>query len=153
MPAHVPRTAPSKRADRLVEAVEPREPHDRGGLAAGDDETVEAVELLRQAHLDDVGAETRQDGGVLPKGTLEREHADPWRPLRHGESVDAASRRSNGRRPLTLGMCSGVTPVPLRALPAADFEPLGVGERGGRRCRPSARRAPRRRSARIFASA
>ena len=97
MPAHVPSTAPGNERIAVVQVVEPREPHDRGGLSTGDHEPVEAVELLRQAHLDDVGAEPRQDGGMLPKGTLERKHAYPWRPLRHGESVDAASRRSNGR--------------------------------------------------------
>jgi hypothetical protein len=34
-------------AHRLVEAVEAHQPADRGRLAAGDDQTVEAVELFR----------------------------------------------------------------------------------------------------------
>src|SRR6478736_9405877 len=38
-------------AHRLVEAVQPHEPPDRGRLAAGDHEPVEPVELLGKPHL------------------------------------------------------------------------------------------------------
>src|SRR6185436_1940329 len=42
------------RADRLVEAVELREPYDRRRLPARDDEAVEPVQLLREPDLDHV---------------------------------------------------------------------------------------------------
>jgi hypothetical protein len=44
-------------ADRFIEAIDPRQAHDRGRLAAGDHETVEAVELLREPYFDDFRAE------------------------------------------------------------------------------------------------
>ena len=65
-----------ERADRLVEPVEVREPHDRRRLPARDDEAVETVELLREPNLDDVGAERAQRGGVLAKRPLQGENAD-----------------------------------------------------------------------------
>src|SRR5207249_8144646 len=40
--------------DRVVEPVEPCEPHDRGGLATRDDQAVETVELTGSANLNDV---------------------------------------------------------------------------------------------------
>ena len=64
-------------ADRVVEPVEPREPRDRGRLAAGDHEAVEAVELLREPHLDRVRAEPPKRPNVLAERALEGEHADP----------------------------------------------------------------------------
>src|SRR5512133_2753136 len=50
----------SKAADRLLEAVEPHQPHDRRRLAAGDHEPVEPLELLWLAHLDRLRAEPAQ---------------------------------------------------------------------------------------------
>ncbi len=63
-------------AERLVEPVELHQAQDRGGLAAGDDEPVEPVELVRQAYLDDVGAQPAQHGRVLAKRPLECKNAD-----------------------------------------------------------------------------
>src|SRR3954447_9385652 len=48
---------PLEAAQRFVDPVQAREPHDRGGLAAGDDEAVEAVKLLGLSDFDQVGAE------------------------------------------------------------------------------------------------
>ena len=50
-----------------------------GRLAAGDDEAVEAVELLRLAHLDDVRAESAQHRRVLAEVALHGQNADPER--------------------------------------------------------------------------
>ena len=55
-------------ADRLLEPVQADQPHDRGGLAAGDHQPVEAVELLGQAHLDHVCAE-RHAARARARGT------------------------------------------------------------------------------------
>ena len=62
--------------DRLVEAVEAHQAHERRRLAAGDDEPVEPVELLRLAHLDDVRAEPAQHRRVLAEVPLDCEDAD-----------------------------------------------------------------------------
>jgi len=66
-----------ERADRLIEPVERREPHDRRRLPARNHETVETVELLRKADLDDLGAERAQRRRVLAERSLERENPDP----------------------------------------------------------------------------
>ena len=66
-------------AQRLVEAVEPHEPCDRCRLAPGDDQAVEAVELLRQAHLDRLRAEAPQDSRVLAKIALYGQDTDAQR--------------------------------------------------------------------------
>ena len=66
-----------ERADRLVEAVEAHQPHERRRLAAGDDEPVEPVELLGLAHLDDVRAEPPQHRRVLAEVPLHGQDADP----------------------------------------------------------------------------
>ncbi len=68
-------------ADRLVQSVELRETHDRGRLAAGDHETVDAFELLREPHLDDVRAKPAQHLRVLAKRALQGKHTDPQRPF------------------------------------------------------------------------
>ena len=57
-------------------AVEPHQPHDRRRLATWNHETVEAVELLRQPHLDYVRPERPQHRRVLAKVALHSEDAD-----------------------------------------------------------------------------
>ena len=70
-------------AQRLVDPVQPHQPADRGRLAARDDQAVEPVELLRQPHLDRLGAEAPQHRRVLAEVPLERQDADAQR-LLHG---------------------------------------------------------------------
>ena len=124
IPAHVPKTAPAIGADRLVEAVQLGEAHDRRRLAARDHETVEPVELLRQADLDDVGAERAK----------RRERARE-RPLaRRGRRCAATSPRRATSRGLRAARPRRASSP--RSRPSA------------RRDRPRRRRAPwRRRSA------
>ena len=130
MPAHVPSTAPSKRriassrpyrrASRMIVVDSP----------PGIDEPVEPVELLGQAHLDDVGAEAPQQRararGRRPAARARRSVA----PFRHGEKC-----RSGPVLPLARpdddSDAPGCEQVRARALPAADFEPLALGERRG----------------------
>ena len=76
------RSAPRRQAG-LVEAVEAHEPRDRGRLAPGQDQAVEARELPGQAHLDRLRAEASQDGRVLAEIALNGENPDPKR-LAHG---------------------------------------------------------------------
>src|SRR3954470_6160048 len=73
-------------AHRVLEPVEAHEPHERRRLATRDDEAVEALELLGLAHLDRVGAEPAQHGGVLAHVSLQGENADT-RPVGHPASV------------------------------------------------------------------
>ena len=61
-----------ERADRVVEPVEAHQAHHRRRLAAGDDEPVEPVELLRQAHLDRLDAEPRAASATCSRKA-------PWR--------------------------------------------------------------------------
>ena len=72
----MPSTGAGKPPDRFLEAIETHQAHDRRRLAAGNDETVEAVELLRQTHLDHVGTERAQHRRVLAKVALHSENAD-----------------------------------------------------------------------------
>ena len=65
-----------ERPDRVVEAVEAHQPHHRRRLATRDDEAVEPLELLRQAHLDRLDAEAMQHRDVLAERALEGEDAD-----------------------------------------------------------------------------
>ena len=98
IPAHVPKIGAVERAQRLVEPVEAHQPRDRGRLAAGQDQAVEAVELLRQPHLDRLRAEAPQHGRVLAEVALHGEHADSKR-LLHGAIVEcgySARRRATG---------------------------------------------------------
>ena len=67
---------PLEAPDRLLDPVEPHQPRDRGRLAAGDDQAVEAVELLGLAHLDRLGAEAAQHGRVLAEVALDGQDAD-----------------------------------------------------------------------------
>src|SRR3954447_12286918 len=59
----------------LVEAVEPHQPHDRGRLAARQDQPVEPLELLGQANLERLGTEAPQHGRMLAEVSLHGEHA------------------------------------------------------------------------------
>ena len=62
---------PGEPPQRLLEAVDPDQAHDRGRFPAGDDEPVEVLELLRLAHLDRLGAEAPQHGRVLAEVALD----------------------------------------------------------------------------------
>ena len=83
--------------ERLVEAVEAHQPRDRGRLAARQDQPVEPVELLGQAHLDRLGAEAPQHRRVLAEVPLHGEDADSKR-LLHGRIVEAATRAAGWSR-------------------------------------------------------
>src|SRR5581483_1799891 len=74
-----PEHRPVEAADRLVEAVEPHQAHERRRLATGDHEPVEAVELLRLAPLDRVRTEPTEHLHVLTEVSLHGENADPKR--------------------------------------------------------------------------
>src|SRR6476661_6380612 len=92
---------------RLVEAVEPHQPHDRGRLAARQDQPVEPLELLGQAHLDRLGAEAPQHGRVLAEVSLHGEHADSKRLLhdancRGGYAVGRLARRCESKPRSTM---------------------------------------------------
>ncbi len=78
-----------ERPQCLVEPVEAHQPRDRGRLAARQDQPVEPLELLGQAHLDRLRAEAAEHRRVLAEVALYGEHADPKR-LVHGESVEAS---------------------------------------------------------------
>src|SRR5438552_5236317 len=93
-------------AHRLVEAVEAHQTGDRGRLAAGNDEAVEPLELLRKPHLDRLGAEPPQYGGVFPEVPLNGEDADLERLLhrldgneRYSGSGAGVAVRCRPRRP------------------------------------------------------
>src|SRR5689334_10802128 len=68
-----------ERAKRFVEPVPAHQAADRRRLAAGHDEPVEPLELLRQTYLDRLGAETPEHGSVLAKVPLHGQDADPKR--------------------------------------------------------------------------
>src|SRR4051794_3546648 len=51
---------PRELAHGVLEPVQAHQPHERRRLAARDDEAVEAVQLLRLTHLDDLGSEAAQ---------------------------------------------------------------------------------------------
>src|SRR5689334_4719231 len=91
-----------ERAQRVVEVVQLHHARHRGRLAAGDDQAVEAVELLRQAHLDRIRAETAQHPRVLAEVPLHGKDADPKR-LRHElkGNYSAGSGRREPQRPST----------------------------------------------------
>jgi len=59
-------------AQRRLEAGRSDPLADRGALAAGDDQPVETVEILRRADLADLGAELAEDPGVRLEVALER---------------------------------------------------------------------------------
>src|SRR5439155_15144115 len=66
----------------LVEAVEPHQAHERRRLTAGDDESVEPVDLFGLAHLHDLGAEPAEHRRVLAEVPLDCQDADS-RPVAH----------------------------------------------------------------------
>src|SRR5262249_20471720 len=80
-----------KGADRGLEPVQADEAHDCGRLPTWDDQPVEALELLWEPHLDAVCAEPPQDGRVLAKRALNREHANTRVRLHGGNSRDGRS--------------------------------------------------------------
>ena len=89
-----PRAGAEDRAGRSARIAssspyETDQPHDRGRLAARDDEPVEPVELLGQADLDHLGAEARAARRVLAKCALNREDTDA-RPLLHTRILGTA---------------------------------------------------------------
>jgi hypothetical protein len=97
------RAGPEERAgegrERLLEAVDPHETAHRGRLAAGNDEAVEPVELLRLADLDDVGSEPAEHGGVLAEVALNCQDADA-EPFAHpARTLPRAFSRPGGRAP------------------------------------------------------
>ena len=114
---------PLEAPDRLLEPVEADQAADRRGLAAGDDEPVEAVELLGLPHLDDVGAEAPQHRRVLAEIPLHSQHSDRHRP-----------DSTNTGRPASLGRCR------------APGAPARRGARSARPRRPRTRRAAARAS-------
>src|SRR2546430_4624933 len=63
-------------ANRFVEAVESHQTHERGGLAAGDDQPVQSGELLRLPDLHGVRAEATQHRRVLAKVALQSQNTD-----------------------------------------------------------------------------
>src|SRR5918911_4338922 len=65
-----------ERPQRLVEAVQAHQAHERRRLPARDDEPVEPLELLRQPHLDRLGAEPAQHRRVLAEVPLDGQDAD-----------------------------------------------------------------------------
>src|SRR3990172_6061967 len=75
-PGARPEDRSRKGPDGVLEPVEPDEPPDRGGLAAGDDEAVEPLELLGLSHLDGVGAPPAERRDVLAEVPLDCQNAD-----------------------------------------------------------------------------
>ena len=75
-PGAGPEDRAAEPANRLLEPVQPHQAGDRRRLAAGDDEPVEPVELLGQAHLDRLRAEAAQHRRVLAEVALDCEDAD-----------------------------------------------------------------------------
>lgn len=63
-------------SQRTGEAVLLYELTHGGAFAAGDDETIELLELRRQAHLPHPGPQAPEHAGVLAEGALEGEDAD-----------------------------------------------------------------------------
>ena len=124
----MPKHGSAEPPDRLLQAVEPHQAHDRRRLAAGDHETVEAVELLRQPHLDHVRAERAQHRRVLAKVALHSEDAD-----RHALNCrfrlrESPCRRAN-RSPSSPSarIRSPAPDVPESDLPGVDAA-LGVAD-------------------------
>ena len=81
---------PLEAPDRVLEPVETHEPGDCGRLTAGDDQPVEIRELSGLAHLDRLGAEPAEDGGVLAHIPLHREDSDLWSSAHDPDSRQAA---------------------------------------------------------------
>ena len=68
---------PLERPNRLVEPVQPHQPHERRGLPARDDQPVEPGELLRLPDLHRLRAEPAQHRLVLAEVSLDCQYADP----------------------------------------------------------------------------
>src|SRR5450759_541666 len=82
-------------ADRRLELVGAHQLADRGGLAAGDDQPVEPVELVRFSHLARLNAEPPEHGQVLAEVSLHGKDADTKRPI-HTPSLDSGLHRAPG---------------------------------------------------------
>src|SRR5436190_11622882 len=67
---------PVEVAQRLVQAVEPDQAHDRGRFAAGNDEAVDLFELLRRPYLDRLRSQPAQHRRVLAEVSLDCQNAD-----------------------------------------------------------------------------
>ncbi len=61
--------------DRLIESGGAHEPAHGRALSAGDDETVEAGQIVRATHFEGTGAETLEHDAMLSEVALERENA------------------------------------------------------------------------------
>jgi hypothetical protein len=70
-------------ANRLLQAVDAKQPPDRRRLAAWNDQAVEALELLDLPHLHQVCAEAAQDSRVLAEVALDGENPDFQVLVRH----------------------------------------------------------------------
>ena len=78
-PGARPEDRAAEAPDRLLDPVQAHQARDRRRLAAGDDQPVEAVELLGLPHLDRLRAEAAQHGRVLAEVALDGQDADPVR--------------------------------------------------------------------------
>src|SRR5215218_1107299 len=107
---------PTKPAQRVVQAVQPHEAHERRRLAAGNDQPIEAFELLRLPHLDRLDAQPAKHLRVLPEISLHSKNADAEGGL-HGTDCRLAG-------------CG--QPRPRVQLPAARLEQLRGIERRSR---------------------
>src|SRR5688500_2552604 len=114
-------------ANRIVEAVELGQAHDRRGLASGDDEPVEPLELVGQPYFDDVCSQLAQRCRVLAERSLQSEYSDQHWSL-HRRVSSFTQVLSAGKR------------LTSRGLRAARRRRVS-----SRRSRPSVRRARRRR--------
>ncbi len=83
--------APSKPRIARLQLVGAHQLADRGGFAAGDDQAVEAVQLMRLSHLARQYAEAPQHIQVLAEVALYRQDADS-KLLAHLSSVDSGFR-------------------------------------------------------------
>ena len=90
----------------------------RGGLAAGDDDPGQALQVLHGPDLDGLDPEPAQDLRVLPEVSLQREHPDPLRAVFLAHRAVRLAVTSHGSRAALL--------PPDRPSP----------------CRPSPRRGP-----------
>ena len=86
----------------VAEVAEAGKLPDRGGLAAGDDQALDPVQLFGPAHADRVGPGLAQRADVLSDVALQREHADR-RPDPRGRQL----RRHHQPRPAYR--CSGAS--------------------------------------------
>src|ERR1700751_683268 len=99
-PGARPEDRPAELPYRLVEAVQPHQPADRRRLAAGDDQPVEPVELLRQSDLDRLRAQQAQHRRVLAEVSLHGEDADRERRIHSLDGNEGYSAAGTTGAPL-----------------------------------------------------